>query len=109
MRITLDPACVGIVGKLAPLTEMFGYMDAQYARLRAALTGEDVLELSYEDDIAEDPRVACARVCAWLGLEAADTTTDLSRTNTRELSEVIDNWDEVVATLADTPYAWMTA
>ena len=71
------------------------------------LAGEDVLELSYEDDIAEDPRAAYARVCTWLGLEVVPAEPDLRRTNPRALREVISNWDEVANGLAGTPYAWM--
>jgi hypothetical protein len=107
VQVTVDIRRVRVGGKEAPLTEMFAYMDTQYARLRAALAHEDVLELGYEDDIAEDPRLAYAKVCAWLGLEAGAAETDLRRTNPYPLREVIGNWDEVAAALAGTRHAWM--
>jgi hypothetical protein len=106
-RISLDVTGVQILGKHAPMAEMFAYMDGQYARLRAALDGEAVLELTYEDDVAQDPRAAYARICSWLGLETAPAETDMSRANPRALREVISNWDEVAQALAGTPYAWM--
>jgi hypothetical protein len=107
VRVRLDPTGVEILGKHAPLTEMFGYMDAQYAKLRRALEGEDVLELTYEDDIAREPRAAFGKVCGWLAVGAAAAETDLARTNRRALSAVIENWDEVADALSGTRYAWM--
>jgi len=106
-RVDIDVDDVQILGKHAPMREMFAYMDDQYARLRAALDGETVLELTYEDDIAADPRAAYTRICTWLGLEPVPAETDLRRANTRAPREVISNWDEVARTLAGTPYAWM--
>jgi hypothetical protein len=107
IKVTIDPDRVGILGKQAPMLEMFAYMDAQYARLRAALAGGDVLEQSYEEDIADGPLAAYAKVCAWLGIEAVAAEPDLRRTNPHLLREVIGNWDEVAAALAGTRYAWM--
>ena len=107
IKVEIDLNRVGILGKQAPMLEMFAYMDAQYARLRAELAGEDMLELSYEEDIAESPLAAYAKVCSWLGLEAPAAEPDLRRTNPHPLREVIGNWDEIAAALAGTRYAWM--
>jgi hypothetical protein len=106
-QVDIDVDGVQILGKHAPMLEMFAYMDDQYARLRAALAGAPVLELTFEDDIVADPHTAYARVCTWLGLEPVPVETDLRRSNTRAPREVIGNWDEVAATLSGTPYAWM--
>lgn len=106
-KVALNPDVVGIPGKQGPMLEVFAHMDRQYARLRADLDGEDVLELTYEDDIQDDPHRAYRKVCAWLGLDAAPAAATLRRSNTRSTCEVIENWDEIAATLAGTPYAWM--
>ena len=71
ITICLDVENVSILGKTAPIVDLFMYMDEQYQRLRTALAGEDVLELSYEEDIFNDPMVAYAKVCHWLGVESS--------------------------------------
>jgi len=105
--ITLDLQAVRIQGKAAPILELFDYMDAQNAKLRQHLANENVLELTYEDDIEADPRVAYDKICAWLGITPQPTAARLSRARQVPVRETVRNWDEVVAALTGTRYAWM--
>ena len=82
-------------------------MDEQYQKLHTALEGEDVLNLTYENDIMQDPVRAYKKVCNWLELEEKPVKINLARTNNRGLNEVVENWGEVVSTLEGTDYAWM--
>jgi hypothetical protein len=108
ISVRLDIDHVSIQGKTCPMINLFEYMDKQYEILRRSLAEEDVLALTYEDDISGDPRVAYTKVCRWLGLEAVPVGIPLKKINTDELNEVVENWSEVVAALAGTRYAWMT-
>jgi hypothetical protein len=106
-RIHIDVRSVVLLGKTAPIVDLFEYMDEQYEKLRIALKGEDVLELTYEEDILDDPRVAYSKVCHWLGIENVPVKIDLRRTNVVEIDKVVRNWGEVSSALAGTRYAWM--
>lgn len=108
-RIRLDPAITYFFSVSGPMHEVFGYMDGQYARLDAALAGEDVLQLTYEDDISEDPQVAYGRVCRWLGLAPVPAGVKLQKANPRSTQEVLENWEEMRGVLEGTRYAWMLA
>lgn len=82
-------------------------LDAQHAHLLAALAGRQVLRLSYEEHISDDPAVAYRAVCAFLGLAARPVRSTLTKTNPFPLRDIVSNWDAVAAALAGTPYAWM--
>ena len=105
--IELDVNAVSIQGKTAQITELFEYMDAQNVQLRRHLANENVLDLTFEDDIERDPHAAYAKVCGWLGLEAVPTTVTLTRTRTRSVPETVRNWEAVAAALTGTRYEWM--
>lgn len=105
--VRLDVEKTFIMGKAAPIVDLFKYFDEQYQILRVALAGEDVLELTYEEDIFDDPMIAYNKVCNWLGLERFPARVIYRRTNVKELSEVVENWGEVSGVLSDTQYAWM--
>jgi LPS sulfotransferase NodH len=89
------------------LLECLRDLDAQHARLLAELAGRQVLRLSYEEHISDDPGVAYRAVCAFLGLEPRPVRPTLTKTNPFPLRDIVSNWDEVAAVLAGTPYAWM--
>jgi hypothetical protein len=108
ITICLDVENVSILGKTAPIVDLFMYMDEQYQRLRTALAGEDVLELSYEEDIFNDPMVAYTKVCDWLGVESSPVQVRQRKTpSIMDLNKVIENWSSVVEALSGTRYAWM--
>jgi hypothetical protein len=93
--------------KATPLVELFEYMDEQYQRLRTALAREDVIELTYEEDIFHDPMVAFNKICQWLNVESISLQINYRRTSVNELNEVVENWREVSEVLLSTQYAWM--
>lgn len=106
-KFHIDPEKVQYFTVSGKLSEIFEYMDGQYDRLASALAGSDVLDLSYERDIAEDPKVAYGRVCDWLGVERVPVNVTLQRANTLEVRDVILNWSDVRDALSETRYAWM--
>lgn len=85
----------------------FEVLDAHYVELAQVLTGRDVLDLTYEDDILNDPRAGYERVCEFLGVNIEPVEVKLGRTNPGTLRELIANLEEVTATLRGTKYAWM--
>jgi hypothetical protein len=89
------------------LIEHFEYIHEQYRKLREALTEDDKLELTYEEDISENPLVAYDKICNWLNIQRLPVSIQYKKSNPFELFEVIENWKEVVKHLKDTSYEWM--
>lgn len=67
----------------------------------------DALQLTYEDDIAEDPVVGYRRVCRFLGAKTVDVAVEYGKTNPSKLSDVITNFQEVETTLRGSQFEWM--
>ena len=100
--LTLGHATFGLV-------DLIDTIAIGYRTLNAELEsrGYTVLELTYEDHIESDPRVAFERVCHFLGRPALAVTPAYQRINTAPLSRTLRNFDDVANALADTPHAWM--
>ncbi len=93
-----------------PLVDCLADVSAAYAELRRRLTDQNVLELSFEDDIAaESPHAAYSRTCAFLELSPAPAEIHTRRLHPEPLSALIENFDEVADALRGTPYEWMLA
>lgn len=71
------------------------------------LAGEQVLQLTYEDHIEQDPRNAQRRVCDFMGVAPHEARVTLRRGNPFPLREIIRNYDEVASDLSGTAYAYM--
>ena len=77
------------------------------AREAAALDGVKHLSLSYEKDL-QDPgswRWTTQQVFAHLDLPPVEVATTLQKQNAGPLSDLIANYDEVIAALSGTEYA----
>jgi len=88
------------------MTMMQDYRD-NFAKLRELLADQQVVDLSYEDDISEDPRVGYRRVCELMGIEPQDVEVRLGKTNPFPLREMIENYEEVAGVLRGTEFEWM--
>lgn len=71
--------------------------------------GKNYLHVTYEDHIAEDPRVAYQNVCAFLGLDAHPAEVRLKKFNPFGLDEIIVNHAEVAELVEGTRFEWMAA
>ena len=67
----------------------------------------DVLSLYYEDDIQNDRLIAYRKVCKHLGLRDHNVQIRLMRVNTKTLRELVENFNELEASLSGTHYEWM--
>lgn len=105
--LVIDPEAVPLGRVHLPLRARFAEMDDLHARTAEALRGRRALHLTYEQDIEDEPWVAYARICEFLGLDPVPTEPTLRRTNDAALTELIANYEEVASDLAGTPYEWM--
>ena len=78
-----------------------------YAEARQALYGLPTLELTYEEQVLQDPRVAYRSVCEFIGLEAAPVRVPYERVNPFPLQQIVTNYDAIAAALRDTEIEWM--
>lgn len=108
-RIHLDPQAALLGGTVATLVEHLRASAAQIADARRLLTGREVLDLAYEDDIADDPHRAYRRICDFLGVTPEPVEVRYGRTTPFPLSDVIENFDEVEAALSGTEFECMLA
>ena len=90
-----------------PLVEVIEELHASYRAAEQMLAGDSLLHLTYEDDISADPRSAAQRVFDSLDVPNTAAEVTHKKTNPFALSESVENWSEVEAALAGTPYAWM--
>lgn len=76
---------------------------------RRALDGLSPLSFVYEDDLLDASRhqATASRAFAGLGIEDAPVATGLRRIGARPLDRLVANVDEVLAAVADSPYAHM--
>ena len=71
------------------------------------LSGKNVLNLTYEDDIEQYPQSAYHSICEFVNMEATKASVILSKINPFPLKDIIENFAEVKAALHNTPYEWM--
>ena len=106
-RVAVDPARVRIDrAELSLLQHLRGYQEG-FLQLHEELSGRETLQLTYEDDIANDPTDGYRRTCAFLGLPDEPAEVRYAPTNPFPLSEIITNWPDVAAVLRDSEFEWM--
>lgn len=98
-------AAVKVAIDLDTLTHFIELCEEFYGTIRAALS--DHLYLTYEDDIELDPTAAYTKIMRYVDLEPDAVTTELRKTTTRSLRNVIENYEEVADALSGTRHAWM--
>ncbi len=67
----------------------------------------DHIKVIYEEDLlpAENHQKTCDRIFNYLGLDSVPVKTKLVKTTSNQLSDVIENYEEVVEKLSQTKYA----
>lgn len=104
--ITLDPLQVPF-GEQRTLLDVFKELSDGEEQLRESLARDTNLWLTYEDDIAQDPRIAYRKLCDLFGVIPTRSTPALYATNPFPLHELLANYAEIAELLAGTEYEWM--
>ncbi len=99
----------GLFGtKRAPLVDLIDYMESEIAATSAQLARRfDCLSLTYEDDIENDPTAAYRKVLDAMELPETPVRVTLKRTNTRPISDVVKNIEDLRAALRGSRAEWM--
>ncbi len=90
-----------------PLLNFLSDFDQQFDELDRLLQGRNVLKLTYEDDIQDNPEKAYLRICEFLDVKPKKVSVGLSKTNPFPLRELVTNYEELEELLNGTPYEWM--
>jgi len=90
-----------------PLKATLSHFGECFAKLEKLLDDDQVLRLTYEDDILEDPLVGYRRVCRFLEVPAHEVTVRYGRTNPFKLKDMIINFSQVEEALCGTSFEWM--
>jgi LPS sulfotransferase NodH len=89
------------------LLDEFRSLEENHDKLKHLLAHDQVLYLSYERDILEDPTQAYLKCCRFLGVAPASPQIALARTNPFAYDEIVLNMPAVTTLLRNTKYAWM--
>ncbi len=106
-RVWIDPNRTKVDGVERPLIEALEIFDRQLAELDALLEGRPHVALTYERDVAADPRVAARKICDFLGIPEEPMEVRYAKTNPWPLREVIENYGDVRDCLRGTRFEWM--
>jgi hypothetical protein len=105
--IRLDVDRLSMDKQEKPLLTFLEDYDKQFAQLDTLLRDLAVSQLSYEDDIENDPIAAYVKVCEFLDTPKHPTAIRYGRTTPGRLRDIIENFDELRGALQNTPYEWM--
>lgn len=106
-QIEIDVNNVPIDRESKPLLSFLEDYDACFSDLNQILLKKRTLHLTYEADIASDPRIGYERICNFLNIPAQSVKVQLGKTNPFPLHDIIVNFSEVEQTLQNTRFEWM--
>jgi len=106
-KITLNVNSFPFDTGIENLVESFKAIDNSFQQLAGTISQKEVLHLTYEADILNDPTIGYKKVCSFLGIQPQKPRIYYKRTNPYKLEELLKNFNEVRAKLENTEYAWM--
>ncbi len=91
------------------LSELLPRYEIWREQISRSIKNSDILKLTYEDDLQEDPLIAVKKVCDYFDIYFSEEfTISLKRVNAKLLKDTIENFTEVEIFLQDTDFQWMT-
>lgn len=86
--------------------EQFAWLEGWETRIAEHFPSDRLFDMSYEGLVTDTPG-EMARLFAFLNIEAAPVSSRMSKQNKRAKAEVVENYAELSAAFAGTPYARM--
>ena len=106
-KVNLDPNKFHIGMTAMPLLEVFQMMDKSYQEVTEQLASEEMISITYEEDILANPMKAYEKISKFIGLSSHQPEVRLKRTNPFGYEEILTNFDQIREVLQGTEYAWM--
>lgn len=104
--ISLDPSSVPF-GSNKPLLDVFAELERGEDLLARLLPSDETIRLWYEDDIADNPRIAYSKITRLFGVDPVEMQPNLFRSNPFPLADLLTNLEEITTLLNGTRYEWM--
>lgn len=105
--LTLNPKHLSVGGYRGAIAKCFHDLENDYRQIETVLNGDNVLQLTYEKDIQNDPTVAYKRICEFCKIDCPGIQPDLRQIHSKPVRQLIDNYDEVAKALQETEFEWM--
>ena len=106
-KIHIDPQRVPIDRTSKPLLDFLQEYERDMQEFTELLPKKNTLFLSYERDIERDPYIGYLKICNILNIRPHRKRIPLSKTTPFPIRKLVENFDELQATLKGTPYEWM--
>lgn len=106
-KLTLSPDRLQIDGKNTALLPLLRAYQEDFEKLRECLASRKHLWLTYEDDLAESPLHGYRKISDFLDIDQFPVKIRYGKTNPYPVRDVIENYEEVVASLDGTEFEWM--
>lgn len=104
-RIKIEPGKMYLGHRFTTLLDALAQYKEFADQIRANCAPEELLEIRYEHDLQDDPRIAARKVTDFLGLPPHTPKVKFGKTTTANLADVVENYDEVVEILSNSPFA----
>lgn len=105
--VRINPEKVCIERSEKPLLDYMKDYETGFMSLNEILKNQSVLQLTYEDDLSEDPQKGYSRVLDFLDLDQRHVKALYKKSNPFRLDELVLNFDEVKKALKGGSYEWM--
>jgi hypothetical protein len=106
-KIHIDPQRIPIDRTSKPLLEFLQEYERDIQEFTDLLPKKSTLMLSYERDIERDPCIGYLKICNILNIRPHRKRIPLSKTTSFPIRELVENFDDLQATLRGTPSEWM--
>ena len=81
--------------------------DKFFEDINEILKEKDILNISYEEDIRDDPKKAFNKIIKYIGIKRVNVKVETKKINNRPISDRISNFEQVSDCLRGTKYEWM--
>ncbi len=105
----LDLESISLGGTNRKLEECFEFLDHTYQETTRVIekSGVPLLHLTYENDLERDAEIGLGKTLSFLGLKKIKPNVSLRKLDSRPVSEMISNHDQLQDRLSKTRYRWM--
>lgn len=90
-----------------PLLEWFERIEHDKHRLYECLHDSNLLRITYEDHIRDNPKRAYRKICSFLGLDHEPAEITIKKSNPYPLQDILTNYEEVATKLKGSDHEWM--
>jgi len=104
-KLHIDPNRSYIGHRFTSIMDALNLYKKFHTDMERALQGEEILNLTYEEDIQNNPLVAAQKICDFANLPRHTPKIKFGKTTNFPLSDIIENYDEIRNLVSNSPFA----